>query len=546
MARKVFISVLGTGNYKECTYIYGESFRSTTPYIQCATLSLFGAGNWPSNSKAYILVTSKSKSKNWDPNDALNDRLKEMNLPFRHHDIIIPDGRNEDEIWNIFEQAYNLIDENDEVYFDLTHGFRYLPMLILVLGNYAKFLKKIKVCGITYGNWEDRNQITNEAPIVNLLPLSSLQDWTFATADFLENGYTERLAQLAKNSLAIIKRNYADKRADASSLGNYINSLDTIIAEILFCRGKDIIDGKNIEKAIVNYEKIEHVVIPQLSPVLRKSLSITEGFNRNNIANMYLAADWCFKHNLFQQSATFLEEGLISLISEPYGIELDDQKRRGLITKAISIIQQKTSLEEQIVNPEHRDLLDCILTNSFLNEKGIASSLNNFVDVRNDFNHCGMRKGSRPSKRLRESIEKELQSLKSIFIKSSNDSNLFNYPPLLLNLSNHPSSLWDEKQAVEARKYGNIEDMPFPAIHPEASASEIHAIAEEYADKILEKAEQAHLTVHIMGEMTFTFDLVSMLKAEGITCIASTTERIADMNDNTKISEFHFVRFREY
>ena len=46
--------------------------------------------------------------------------------------------------------------------------------------------------------------------------------------------------------------------------------------------------------------------------------------------------------------------------------------------------------------------------------------------------------------------------------------------------------------------------------------------------------------------MTFTFDLVSMLKAEGITCIASTTERIADVNDNTKISEFHFVRFREY
>ena len=31
--------------------------------------------------------------------------------------------------------------DGDELYFDLTHGFRYLPMLVMVLINYSKFLK---------------------------------------------------------------------------------------------------------------------------------------------------------------------------------------------------------------------------------------------------------------------------------------------------------------------------------------------------------------------------------------------------------------------
>ena len=117
---------------------------------------------------------------------------------------------------------------------------------------------------------------------------------------------------------------------------------------------------------------------------------------------------------------------------------------------------------------------------------------------------------------------------------------------LFINLSNHPSKLWGEKQIAEAQKYGTIKDIPFPSISPGASNEEMEKMADTMVNEILKKAENTVVTVHVMGEMTFTYALVSRLKAEGVTCVASTTERIAEEKDGVKTSEFKFVRFREY
>ena len=58
---------------------------------------------------------------------------------------------------------------------------------------------------------------------------------------------------------------------------------------------------------------------------------------------------------------------------------------------------------------------------------------------------------------------------------------------------------------------------------------------------------EGETVVHVMGEMTFTYNLANTLKEEGITCLASTTERNTIMtSDGKKISEFKFVQFREY
>ena len=88
--------------------------------------------------------------------------------------------------------------------------------------------------------------------------------------------------------------------------------------------------------------------------------------------------------------------------------------------------------------------------------------------------------------------------------------------------------------------------MPFPQVAPEMSAAEVAQLAEEYADSVVKMYGSA-VTVHVMGEMTFTHALVSRLKAQGIRCVASTTERHVRMEaDRTKVSEFRFVQFREY
>ena len=118
---------------------------------------------------------------------------------------------------------------------------------------------------------------------------------------------------------------------------------------------------------------------------------------------------------------------------------------------------------------------------------------------------------------------------------------------LLVNFSNHPSRYWDNSQREESQNYGELLDIPFPQISPNASDDELEKLALDYVQRIVSLAESKDIIVHIMGEMTFTFMVVTRLKEMGIKCIASTTERKTTYNDDgTKVSEFSFVKFREY
>jgi hypothetical protein len=116
---------------------------------------------------------------------------------------------------------------------------------------------------------------------------------------------------------------------------------------------------------------------------------------------------------------------------------------------------------------------------------------------------------------------------------------------MLLNLSNHPSATWSEAQLASAKSiYKEVTDLPFPNIPAGYSKEEVLALVDEYAVKVLETGAEA---VHLMGEMTFTHNLVERLHAQGIPCIASASERtVLEEADGKKTVVFNFVRFRGY
>ena len=131
---------------------------------------------------------------------------------------------------------------------------------------------------------------------------------------------------------------------------------------------------------------------------------------------------------------------------------------------------------------------------------------------------------------------------------------------MFINLSNHPLDGWSREQisaAVQACGLPEIIDLPFPAIPPEAGHMEVHGLACEMRDKVVEMAGPGRHVVHVMGEMTFVHAFVDVMRYAGVsrtgkgaasfTCVASTTRRIAmDGPDGTKTSRFEFVQFRKY
>ncbi len=570
MGRKVFISVLGAGLYEECKYISEDFESEKVRFIQEATLYQIGADHWSEDAVAIILLTAKAKKENWNrniterinfkkeivPYEGLESRLEKMKLPFIPVALPIPDGSNEGEMWNIFEILYDQLQEGDELYFDQTHAFRYLPMLVLVLCNYSKFLKKTTVKHISYGNYEARDITLNKAPIVNLLQLSSLQDWTYAAANYLENGNVDRLVSLCNTTLAPILFDAKGLNKNASALSKYVKYLNAIVDERRMCRGINIVESTNV-KSLKNIAcNLKETVIKPFRPVLEQINQSLDLFDVNtNPRNGFEAAKWCFQNGLYQQAATVLHENVVTSICFLNQLEWKVEKDRALINIVFQITVFKIPEEKwKLPKGYENDINNCknkII--QLLQNKMIITLSDDFVrlsELRNDFNHSGMRNNPLKADGIKDRLLLFLQTIpekfSQDFIKpcSSEVSK-----PILINYSNHPSTNWGEAQLAAGAEYGEIVDIPFPQVESNGDEEYITDLAERCCAEIclfFKEHLATERTVHVMGEPTLVFEIVIRLKQEGITCLASTTTREAVEENGIKTSKFSFNRFRRY
>lgn len=557
MARKVFISVLGTGSYKECIYALGDTQYDKTRFIQKATLQMLDVKEqWTEDDHIYIVMTDGSQEKNWETRTedgvtiiGLDDTLKDMQLSTPIDTIKIPDGNNEDEIWQIFSNIYNILDKQEdgaELYFDLTHGFRYLPMLVLVLGNYAKFLKNTIVKSITYGNYESRDKVTNIAPIINITPLAALQDWTNAAADYLEHGDATKLKNCADKPLITIARETKGQDQDATTLIKLSKQLYEFSNLISFNRGDEIIIGKQSEQIKALLEKADAEYIRPMGPLFKQIAKSVRNFNPDSPENMIEASRLCLDHSDFQASITLLQEGIVSMLCRKFHLDVKDKGDREIATQALNKLGLELQNKEyRPLSPYKETIIKRIIDSGIISSE-LANQWNKITEDRNDFNHAGLRASYKDAETLRNNISSYLSAVCDEI--SAIKAYVPGTPPLLVNLSNHPYKDWSEDQKKAAEKYGEVQDMAFPEIDPAMKIDKIKKeIAAAQIDEIKNMCKERRVTVHIMGEMSYTFYVVSQLKAFGILCICSTSERDTDdLGGGEKKVSFHFKRFRDY
>lgn len=114
---------------------------------------------------------------------------------------------------------------------------------------------------------------------------------------------------------------------------------------------------------------------------------------------------------------------------------------------------------------------------------------------------------------------------------------------VFVNFTNHPSARWGQKQREEAEKYGEIIDLPFPAVSALAKEAEIAEMSRKYIDQITELAPAAVLC---QGEFCMAYQVISGLKQKGIVVLAACSERFVKETDNKKEVWFVFEQFRKY
>jgi len=399
----LYLSFLGTNDYLEAIYHFNDQ-KKQTRFIQEATVG-FLCQDWTDEDKIIIFNTADAKKNNWfdggfaNSSKGLKSCLEALSLKPTIHGIDIPTGATESEIWSIFNIVLNQIKENDVVVFDITHAFRSIPMLAIVILNYAKVIKKIHLSGIYYGAFEticpaplvkEKPIEQRLAPVFNLTAFDELLSWSMALDRFMSTGDASATASLAKiTSLPILKETKGQDKA-AKATDNLAKKLEEFSQAIASCRGKKIsATADQLKKSIAACLALDSIN-SALLPMLKDLDGRLSQFKNNPVSDGFHAVRWCIDHNLIQQGYTFLQESIITWIAAEFSLDYKVRDNRRIVSQALAI-SHKNFPENKWEKPacDHPDIVNKCL-NIIRNKPSLADIYEQITQRRNDINHSGM------------------------------------------------------------------------------------------------------------------------------------------------------------
>ncbi|MEZ0537621.1 TIGR02221 family CRISPR-associated protein [Caldicellulosiruptoraceae bacterium PP1] len=414
MAKK-FLSFLGANNYNECIYNCPNE-KQSSKFIQEALIKDL-CKDWTQKDKAIIFLTKKARNYNWENHaergEGLAKKLNKLKDTYKLQiiDKDIPDGQNVDEIWDIFRIMIDSLNDDDEVIFDITHSFRSIPMLALVVLNYAKVIKNIKIIGIYYGAFDAKDE-NNIAPVFNLNEFDRLLEWAYSINSFIKFGNSKQILELVKEAQKTDERYRGD-------IYRFVTRLNDFTSNILTCRG---MQNEEIKKSVsAAYKKVKESIeivktkniVPPIIPLVELVENRTMSFDCNdNLETGIAFIEWCIDNNLVQQGYTALDETIKTYICNKFNLDQKNKTHReNIAAMAINVYQK--SEDKWYVNDEYKDIVKKIIKETPKELFEIADSVRN---ARNDINHFGFKSDINSIKSY-ETLERDLKSLYDRFKK---------------------------------------------------------------------------------------------------------------------------------
>ena len=416
-SRRVFLSFLGLGpkgGYVPSNYIDQEKDKisKNVKFIQNAVVEIENN----TFDEKYIFCTK----------EAYENRFKELEEEknYKYKSIEIVKGKDEEEIWSIFQKIYDVLEENDEVTFDVTHSYRFLPMLGLLLLQHAKFLKNIKVKKLCYGAFEmkytakddDGNEI-EVSPIMDFTSFSKLQDWSLSGYSFVKTGMAEHFSDLAKKEF---KSKSKDVNIDKNNLRNISKKLEDIALDIYTNRGINIVEGNKIAVIKEEMRELKKDLYPPFTLVIDKIEKDIHNFKIKNVNNVFYAVEWCIEKKLFQQGITMLQEGLITFLLNKANIDYTNKNNREEFSNFIGL----ENIKEYSGDIEKMQNIVRELNEKQIDFQKLKSLYGNIKNIRNDINHGGFnlkdnKENGEPRSRtdsltFRNTLEKNFKKIKEI------------------------------------------------------------------------------------------------------------------------------------
>jgi len=395
------LTFLGTGDYQETGYLWNGR-QVTTALFPEAFVAFFNL------SELYVVVTPESREKHLA---RLRQRLGDgVNI----HEIEIPFGYNEEELWTMFERISGEIPAGVNLVIDITHGFRSQPLLILAACVYLQVARQVKIERIVYGAYEAGNRQAKATPVFDLTPFLNIIDWSMAVDKFVKSGNAADLAALLT---AAHRQPYTKTHAKTEGLPHYLSSLARQIeATSLALRAvrphgtfkkaaKMVNTIDTMAAEVETWAKPFALLLDRVKDEYRPmAVPDAAQFTAAGMHGQLAMIHWYLEKGLYMQAITLAREFLVSHVCLVMNMKPSGFESRKLAAENLNdwnnTIKNRTKLNEDV---------------SGFSKKDTAKLWGEVIELRNDINHAGMSKAPKPADTLLKKIERVCSKLERMF-----------------------------------------------------------------------------------------------------------------------------------
>jgi CRISPR-associated DxTHG motif protein len=414
------ITFLGATTAFETTYILEDGREHTAPFFGAAL------ARFVPDLSMRVFVTAHAREKHLGHFLTLvEDYVADV------ESVAIPDGRNDAELWQIFQTVVDVVETKEPVVFDITHGFRSLPFLAFLSAAYLRTVKDIQLEAVYYGNFEARDQSVtpNRAPVIDLTRFVDLLDWMVAADRFTRFGDARDLADLLKVQHERIKPDYrtASKAEMAtwsrSPVTKTVGNLNRVSRALRVVRPSEAMDASHavrvqLPDAMQSIEALARPFGPLSQHVVDSFAPIALPENDQQSSPLDLLTfersliGWYLQRNQIFQAVALAREWLVSWVMAQVGLaaRMNDKAARLKVEDGIGWeIQNRQGKAPTSEDADGRQDLSVVPS---LND--VVNLYNQLGDLRNDLMHAGKRRNARAADVVEDAAQELCRKLDAL------------------------------------------------------------------------------------------------------------------------------------
>ena len=382
------ISFLGTNDYDPTVYEFPH--RLETSFFLQALIESFETVP----EKVSVLVTKEAEVKNYYKLEAA---LRSSGFPTeRLQPVRIPFGSTPEELWEIFDQVINLIEPGEEVVFDITHSFRFIPVIILIIVLYLQTAKDVRLRELYYGVYRKGLAVS---PVFRFSEFLDMLDWLKGAQALTDFGDSQLLGRKLSEIQDRIRKEQRGEPTQLKKLGEALGNMTdglrfirpqqvmTDLAELIKEYGWEGNNRAQLETELEQWAK-------PFTLLMDRIIEDYEGITQESLGGYFALIDWYRRHGYYDLALTLLRETFVTACVWQNGGE-----------------QGRSEFEFRLRRQAENQLNDFA---DFQKGHPLGQVWRELRDLRNDFAHCGFRQNCCKPQKLRDSLEKLLAKAKFV------------------------------------------------------------------------------------------------------------------------------------